>query len=143
MKPVTADLSERTIAAARAAHELAERTEPRAGKVQYSRARDAFVITLRNGVVLHIPRRLLQGVSDATPAQAARFIILGKGFGLHWPDLDADLTIPGLAAGIFGTKAWMSELGRAGGRKKSPARAAASRVNGKQGGRPRKQQLPA
>jgi hypothetical protein len=39
---------------------------------------------------------------------------------------------------VFGTEAWMRELGRAGGRSTSDAKAAAARENGRRGGRPRK-----
>jgi hypothetical protein len=143
MKPVTIESSSRTLAEARAASELADKSEARAIQVRYSRARDAFVITLRNGIELLIPRRLLQGLSEATSADASRVVIVDKGAGLHWPTLDIDLTVPGLVSGIFGSKAWMSELGRAGGRQRSAARAAASRTNGQRGGRPRKHQVPA
>jgi hypothetical protein len=47
-----------------------------------------------------------------------------------------DLSIPGLLAGLFGTKAYMA---RRAGQAKSPAKAAAARENGRKGGRPRKQ----
>ena len=52
--------------------------------------------------------------------------------------LDADFNIAGLVAGIFGTKAWMSQLGRKGGQSTSSAKAESSRNNGKKGGRPKK-----
>ena len=44
----------------------------------------------------------------------------------------------GLLNGILGTKALMSELARRAGSVTSPAKAAAARVNGAKGGRPRK-----
>jgi hypothetical protein len=31
---------------------------------------------------------------------------------LHWEELDADLSVAGLASGAFGSKVWMSELAR-------------------------------
>jgi len=47
--------------------------------------------------------------------------------------------VPGLLMGVFGTRAWMaSELARRAGQAKSPAKAAAARVNGRKGGRPRR-----
>ncbi|PZR07781.1 MAG: DUF2442 domain-containing protein, partial [Azospirillum brasilense] len=49
--------------------------------------------------------------------------------------LDADLSVPGLLAGLFGTRAFMA---RQAGRATSPAKAAAARANGARGGRPRK-----
>jgi len=36
----------------------------------------------------------------ATPEQRARYEIGGGGVGLHWPDLDEDLSIAGLMAGV-------------------------------------------
>jgi hypothetical protein len=56
----------------------------------------------------------------------------------HWESLDVDLGVPELVAGLFSTKTWMAELGRQGGKAKSAAKSAASRANGKRGGRPRK-----
>jgi len=64
------------------------------------------------------------------------------GYALRWERLDADFTVIGLLAGIFGTKAWMSELGRKGGNARSEAKASAVRENGKRGGRPRKDAAP-
>jgi hypothetical protein len=34
------------------------------------------------------------------------------GEGLHFPVLDADFGVPGLLAGVFGSKAWMRGPGR-------------------------------
>jgi hypothetical protein len=56
------------------------------------------------------------------------------GYGLHWEALDVDLSIPGLIAGIFGTRSYMA---RRAGQATSPAKAAAARANGAKGGRPR------
>lgn len=67
-------------------------------------------------------------------------VIDGVGFNLHWPVLDADLYVPALVAGVFGTRDWMArEWARLAGSATSPAKAAASRTNGAKGGRPRKQ----
>lgn len=48
--------------------------------------------------------------------------------------LDADLSVAGLAAGVFGSKAWMSELARYAGSRTSARKASSSRINGKPGG---------
>jgi hypothetical protein len=57
------------------------------------------------------------------------------GLGIHLWRIDADLYVPALLKGILGPKSWMAaRLGAAGGL----TRAAAPRVNGKRGGRPRK-----
>jgi len=47
--------------------------------------------------------------------------------------------LPALLEGFLGSKAWMAaRLGERGGRAATPAKTAASRANGKLGGRPRK-----
>jgi hypothetical protein len=60
--------------------------------------------------------------------------------GLHWPRIDADVYVPALLEGFFGSKRWMAEqLGRAGGRSRSAPKRVAARQNGLKGGRPKKQ----
>jgi len=71
------------------------------------------------------------------PAQAIKSGYITKsGDAIHWDELDAHYTVAGLAANIFGTKEWMRELAREGGRSTSPAKARAARLNGRKGGRP-------
>ena len=79
-----------------------------------------------------------QGLAGASNKDLADVKVLGKGFGLHWEKLDADLSIPSLVVGIFGSKAWMRELARRGGAATSPTKAAAARAIGAKGGRPKK-----
>ncbi len=78
---------------------------------------------------------LAQGLGGADPQALGNIELSGGGYGLHWPALDVDLTVPGLLAGIFGTAKWMAAQA---GRSSSPAKAAAARRNGRKGGRPRK-----
>ncbi len=63
-----------------------------------------------------------------------------SGGNVRWDNLDADFDITSLVAGIFGTKAWMSELGKRGGKVTSVWKTEVSRSNGKKGGRPPKKQ---
>ena len=125
------------IEAAIARANAAERERPKAVAAVYRAADDAVIITLATGVQVAIPRKLLQGLQDATPRQLAGIEIEGPGTGLHWSALDVDHYIPDVLAGVFGTRRWMSEIGRRGGRVRSAAKAAAARVNGRKGGRPR------
>ena len=108
--------------------------EPRAVAARYDRRRDRIIVDLTNGCAFAFPPRLAQGLEDATAAQLAQVEILGAGYGLHWEALDADLSIPGLLAGLFGTRAHMARLA---GQASSPRKAAAARTNGAKGGRPR------
>ena len=109
---------------------------PYAIQVRYATAKDAIVVELANGVSVSFPRRLLQGLENASKEQLADIEVLGPGTGLHWPQLDVDHYLPGLFRGLFGTRQWMAELGRQGGRQTTPAKATAARANGRRGGRP-------
>lgn len=126
------------IAKAKAAGEKANATQPRAESVHYDKSDDLIVIRLRNGAIFSFPPRLAQGLEGASPEQLADIWIPPSGSSVHWESLDVDLSIPELVAGIFGTKSWMTELGRKGGQATSSAKSAAARKNGKKGGRPRK-----
>lgn len=108
--------------------------EPRAAAARYDRANDRVIVELTNGCAFVFPPRLAQGLEDAAPEQLEAVEILGAGAGLHWEALDVDLSVPGLLAGVFGTKSY---LARRAGETRSPAKAAAARANGAKGGRPR------
>jgi len=125
--------------------------EPRAASARYDRKNDRLIVELKTGVVLSIPSHLLQGVAGAGAALIAKVEIDSRGYSLHWEELDAALSVPGLLAGVFGSPQWMNELqanaatstisaqamGRKGGSARTPKKQLSSRANGKLGGRPR------
>ena len=112
---------------------------PKAIHARYDRRVSRVIVGLDNGLELAFPPRLAQGLEHATPAALAIIEISPLGDGLHWPVIDADLSVPGLLQGVFGSKSWMARhLGAAGGRARSDAKVAAARENGRKGGRPRK-----
>lgn len=114
-------------------------TEPRAASARYDRTTGRVQIDLTNGCAYAFPAKLVQDLQGAGDDELADIEIDGLGFNLHWPALDADLYVPALVTGIFGTRAWMTrELARVAGQATSPAKAAAARANGAKGGRPRK-----
>jgi hypothetical protein len=115
------------------------RMEPRARAARYDRRTGHVHVALTNGCTFAFPARHAQGLERASDAQLAQVEILGLGLGLHWEALDVDLSVPGLLAGLFGTKAYMDRQRAArAGAAKSPAKTAAARRNGAKGGRPRK-----
>jgi len=114
------------------------RDEPLVTEAQYmpGPGLDLFIFKLSDGHRLAIPREDLQGLQSGTKGQLTRVEIVGGGTGVHWPDLDADLYVPSLLRGIYGSKTWMAEIGRRGGSVRSAAKKRASRANGMKGGRP-------
>ncbi len=117
--------------------------EPRVVSVEYrpGAGLDLLILKLSDGRREIIPREDLQGLENATREQVAQVEILGKGTGLHWPELDVDHYVPGLLKHIYGTKRWMAEIGRSGGSARSAAKRKASRANGLKGGRPRRKEM--
>jgi len=57
-------------------------------------------VTFADGRVLSVPLLWFPVLSKATAEQRARYEIGGGGISLHWPDLDEDLSIAGLMAGV-------------------------------------------
>lgn len=113
--------------------------EPRARAARYDPRNRRVVVDLTNGCTFAFPVQLAQGLSDAGDVDLAQVEVLPGGEGLHWERLDADLSVPRLVMGIFGSGAWMRELGRKGGSASSSAKRKAARANGRKGGRPVKQ----
>jgi len=112
---------------------------PRAVAARYDRHTGHIVINLSSGLILSFLPRNAQGLERAKPSQLEEIEISPSGFGVHFPKLDADLYIPGLLDGFFGSKKWMAaRLGQIGGQSRSRAKRAASKANGKLGGRPKK-----
>ena len=113
--------------------------QPRAMTACYDRRGERIVVGLSNGLELGVPVSLTQGLAGAKSSDLSKIEISPTGLGLHWPRLDADLYLPALMEGIFGSRRWMAKvMGKAGGRSTSSANQAAARANGGLGGRPRK-----
>jgi hypothetical protein len=112
---------------------------PKAVSAHYDRKSGHIVISLSSKLILSFSPRDAQGLENAKPSQLDEIEITPSGFGIHFPKLDADLYVPGLLEGFLGSKKWMaSRLGRVGGLSRSRAKRAASKINGRLGGRPRK-----
>src|SRR4051794_4249718 len=132
-------ITDKDVATANARGRKRLRTTPHAVAVRYDKDRDRIVVELGPGAELAFSPRDAQGLEAATPEDLAEIAIDPPGFGLHFPKLDADLYLPALLEGLLGSKAWAaSRMGQAGGRARTPAKQAASRANGRLGGRPRR-----
>jgi hypothetical protein len=88
---------------------------------RYDRKASRIVVRLSTGLELAFPPALAEGLADAAPADLAEIEISPAGLGLHWPKLDAELYIPALLQGVFGSRRWMAaQLGVVGGRRLRP-----------------------
>ena len=133
------DLTDAAFEAAEARGREMMKSEPRAIAAHYDRETGRVAVELANGCTYIFPAQLAQELHGADDEALSSVVVDGAGFNLHWPAIDADLYVPALVAGVFGTRNWMAkEWARSAGRTTTPAKAAASRANGAKGGRPRK-----
>jgi hypothetical protein len=104
----------------------------------YDESRDRIDLAFRGGGSMAIPRAMIPGLESASLSTLAAIEISPAGDALSWRSLDVDVHVPGLVERAFGNRLFAAATGRRGGRRRSRAKAAASKVNGAKGGRPRK-----
>ena len=73
-------------------------TESRIGRVEVSD--EAITAHLTDGRVISVPLAWSWRLSDATPEQRANWQLIGDGSGIHWPDVDEDISADGMLNGI-------------------------------------------
>lgn len=56
-------------------------------------------VELTDGRQLGVPLAYFPRLAKASPAQRKKYLISGGGIGLHWDDLDEDISVPSLLAG--------------------------------------------
>lgn len=61
---------------------------------------EAITAHLVDGRVISVPLAWSWRLSDATPAQRAKWELIGDGHGIHWPDIDEDLSAEGMLHGV-------------------------------------------
>jgi hypothetical protein len=104
----------------------------------YDAKTDTVVASLSTGVSLIVPRMKIAGFSKAAPTDLSDLKI-DVGAESLWSDsVDDGVLLEQLIEITAGTEDLAALGARLLGRRKTPARAAASRANGKKGGRPRK-----
>jgi hypothetical protein len=72
-------------------------TDPRILTVPVTR--DEIIADLADGRVISVPLAWSWRLSAATAAQRANFRLIGTGQGVHWPDVDEDISVEGLLHG--------------------------------------------
>lgn len=61
--------------------------------------KDEIIADLADGRVISVPLAWSWRLSEATPAQRANFRLIGSGQGVHWPEVDEDISVEGLLHG--------------------------------------------
>jgi len=64
--------------------------------------KDQIIADLVDGRVISVPLAWSWRLSEATPAQRTNFRLIGTGQGVHWPDVDEDISVEGM---LYGTPA--------------------------------------
>lgn len=59
-----------------------------------------LVVELRDGRVVSVPVGWYPRLAEGSPRERRRWELLGPGIGIHWPDLDEDISVEGLLQGL-------------------------------------------
>ena len=76
---------------------LARAADERVVKVSFTD--DEISVQLMDGRTITVPLAWYPRLLNATPEQRENWQIAGGGYGLHWPDVDEDLSTEGLLRG--------------------------------------------
>ena len=60
---------------------------------------DTIAVDLVDGRTIVVPLAWYPTLLDATPDQREKWKVSGAGYGIHWPELDEDLSTEGLLRG--------------------------------------------
>ena len=78
-------------------HSLAHKKDERVETVYFTR--DSLVVDLVDGRSISVPLSWYPKLMKATTKERANWEISGGGYGIHWPDVDEDLSTEGLLRG--------------------------------------------
>jgi len=76
---------------------LALSADERVAEVKFSD--DSLSVTMKDGRTITVPLAWYPKLLHATPGQRLNWKIAGGGYGIHWPDIDEDLSTEGLLRG--------------------------------------------
>ena len=60
---------------------------------------DALIVELSNGRTITVPLAWFPRLAHGTDAERGNWRLIGGGVGIHWPDLDDDISVESLLAG--------------------------------------------
>lgn len=62
-------------------------------------SRTALIVKISDGRTLAVPLRWYPRLAHGAPRERQNWRLVGGGSGVHWPDLDEDISLTGLLAG--------------------------------------------
>jgi hypothetical protein len=57
-------------------------------------------VVLADGREVKVPLEFYPRLKHATPSQRNKYQLIGRGTGIHWPEVDEDLSVEGIVLGI-------------------------------------------
>lgn len=78
---------------------------------------DSMVVCLDDGRSVSVPLAWFPRLSVGTQAEREKYELIGDGEGIHWPELDEDISVEGLIAGRRSAESaasltrWLSKRG--------------------------------
>ena len=60
---------------------------------------DTLSVDLSDGRTIAVPLSWYPRLAEGSPRERRRWELLGPGIGIHWPDLDEDISVEALLAG--------------------------------------------
>ena len=91
---------------------LALNADERVDSVQFE---DAYlVVGLRDGRRISVPIEWYPRLAGATTSQLENWEVCGGGYGIHWPDIDEDLSTEGMLRGAPAPNKSFQQTGFAG-----------------------------
>ena len=68
--------------------------------IEVQTTKDELLVDLSDGRRISVPLVWFPRLLHATPEQRSRIELIGDGEGIHWPDVDEDISVRGLLLGL-------------------------------------------
>ena len=88
----------------------ATRADERVRDLSFSE--DSFTVELMDGRAITTPLAWFPRLLHATPEQRLNWKVIGGGYGIHWPDVDEDISTEGLLRGAPAPRGTVVAQGR-------------------------------
>jgi hypothetical protein len=102
-------------------------TESAANAVSIRIVQDRLVVELSDGREIRVPLAWYPRLAQGTSRERQKWELIGKGTGIHWPDLDEHVSVAGIIAGRRSAESQKS-LARWAARREKPSPAKATKT---------------